>query len=100
MKITEIEKKSKTRYTVYVDGEYFYILDAEILTEHHVRAGMEVTEAFLEQLKAAAQLRRARERAFYLLSYRDHSEKELYQKLGRGGRPHGGQDAGAWASKR
>lgn len=83
MKITEIEKKSKTRYTVYVDGEYFYILDAEILTEHHVRVGMEVTEAFLEQLKAAAQLRRARERAFYLLSYRDHSEKELYQKLRR-----------------
>ncbi len=83
MKITQIEKKSKTRYTVYVDGEYFYILDAEVLTENHVREGMEVTEAFLEQLKEDAQLRRARERAFYLLSYRDHSEQELYQKLRR-----------------
>jgi regulatory protein len=83
MKITGIEKKSGTRYTVYVDEEYFYIFDAEILTEFRVKTGMEVDEAFLEELKRQADVRRARERAFYLLSYRDHSEKELYDKLRR-----------------
>lgn len=81
MKITGIEKKTKTRYTVEVDGEYFYIFDLEILQENHLKVGMEVEEAFLDDLKYQAQIRRARERAFYLLSYRDHSEKELYDKL-------------------
>jgi regulatory protein len=81
MKITGIEKKTKTRYTVEVDGDYFYIFDLEILQENHLKTGMEVDEAFLEDLKKQAELRRARERAFYLLSYRDHSEKELYDKL-------------------
>lgn len=81
MRITGIEKKSKTRYTVEVDGDYFYIFDLEILQENHLKTGMEVDEAFLEDLKRQAEIRRARERAFYLLSYRDHSEKELYDKL-------------------
>lgn len=81
MKITSIEKKSGSRYTVEVDGEYFYILDLEILQDNQVKVGLEVEEAFLADLKYQAEKRRARERAFYLLSYRDHSEKELYDKL-------------------
>jgi regulatory protein len=81
MKITGIEKKSGTRYTLYVDGEYFYIFDLEILADYHVKEGMEVDDSFLQELKWKADERKAKERAFYLLSYRDHSEKELYDKL-------------------
>lgn len=81
MKITRIEKKSKTRYTVDVDGSYYYIFDEEILSRNGIQVGSEVDEALLDRLKAEAEERRARERALYLLSYRDHSRKELYDKL-------------------
>ncbi len=81
MKITSIEKKSGTRYNVDVDGEYFYILDIEIIAKNNLSVGKEVTYEQLEDLKLQAEKRRARERAYYLLSYRDHSGKELYDKL-------------------
>jgi regulatory protein len=83
LKITKIELKSGTRYTVDVDGAYFYIFDLEILQNNGLYVGKEVDESFLLELKQQAEERKARERAFYLLSYRDHSEKELYDKLRR-----------------
>lgn len=81
MKITGIEKKSGTRYTVYVDGEYFYIFDVEIISNNNLKVGLDVDLELLEDLKYQAEKRKARERAFHLLSYRDHSKKELYDKL-------------------
>ena len=73
MKITKIELKSGTRYTVDVDGAYFYIFDLEILQNNGLYVGKEVDESFLLELKQQAEERKARERAFYLHSYRDHS---------------------------
>lgn len=81
MKITGIEKAKGDRYTIRVDGECWYILDAEILLRHSLKTGMEVDAPFLEGLKQEAERRKARERAYYLLGYRDHSSQELYQKL-------------------
>lgn len=81
MKITDIANSKGTRYTVYVDGEYWYNVDYEILLVHHLRIGLEVDEDFLDEVKRACERRKARERAYYLLGYRDHSKMELYNKL-------------------
>ncbi len=81
MQITEIEKNKGSRYTIYVDGEYWYILDYELIVLNGLRVGTECDEEFLEELKEQAQRRKARERAFYLLEYRDHTRKELVTKL-------------------
>lgn len=87
MTITAIEKVKGDRYTVYVNGEYWYILDAEIILLNHLRKDMEVDEEFLDSLRVQAERRTARERAYYLLGYRDHSAKELYDKLLKNARP-------------
>lgn len=87
MKITAIEKSKGERYTVYVDDEYWYILDLEIIAGNHLKAGLEVDEDFLDDLMRQAERRKARERAYYLLGYRDHSKKELYDKLLKNARP-------------
>lgn len=87
MKITAIEKAKGQRYTVYVDDEYWYILDLEILVQNGLKPGREVDEEELEDLKRQAERRRARERAYYLLGYRDHSSRELYDKLLKSARP-------------
>ena len=81
MKITGIEKSKGDRYTVFVDGEYWYILVAEIIVFNHIKVGKEVDEDFLSDIKMQAEQRKARERAYYLLEHRDHSKKELYDKL-------------------
>jgi regulatory protein len=83
MKITDIAPKKGTRYQIEVDGEYWYILDVELIVDHHLKIGMEVDEAFLSDLKRAADWRKAKERALYLLGYRDHCREELIRKLCR-----------------
>lgn len=83
MKITSIVKKSGTRYTVEVDGAYWYIVDEEILASCHLREGLEVDEEFLRGVRLQAEERRAREYAFHLLEVRDYAEQELYDKLCR-----------------
>ncbi|MGI5855960.1 MAG: regulatory protein RecX [Candidatus Merdivicinus sp.] len=83
MRITAITKKKGTRWQVDVDEEYWTILDAEIIVDHHLKTGIELTEARMEEILRAADLRRARERALYLLDYRDHSRAELVEKLSR-----------------
>lgn len=81
MEITEITPAKGTRYTVSVDGEYWYILDEEIIAANQLQPGVQVTSELLDRLKEQAERRKAKERALYLLSYRDHSRGELVEKL-------------------
>lgn len=81
MKITDIAKSKGTRYTIYVDGEYWFNVDFEIILQNQLKIDMFVDEDFLDNIKIQCERRKARERAYYLLSYRDHSKTELYRKL-------------------
>lgn len=81
MTVTKIEKNKATRYTVFVDGEYFYILDSEIISQYALKVGSECTPELLEEILVCAKRRKAKERALYLLEYRDHSYAELVKKL-------------------
>lgn len=83
MIITAIEKAKGSRYTVYVDGEYWYILDKSIIMQFDLHIGLECKAYFLEEVRYAASVRKAEKRALYLLEYRDHSKKELTDKLCR-----------------
>ncbi len=81
MVITDLVKKSARRYRIDVDGEYFYIVDIEIVADFSLFRGKEVDDAFLDEVKSAAEYRKGKERALYLLGIRDHSKKELVMKL-------------------
>ena len=71
------------RYKIDVDGDYWYILADTLIMDFHLRKGMEVDEAFLQKVREAADYRKGRERAFYLLERREHTRAELSQKLSR-----------------
>ena len=58
-------------------------MDAEIIVDQHLKVGGELTEERMEEILRAADFRRARERALYLLDYRDHSRGEIVEKLSR-----------------
>lgn len=85
MMITSITRYGDkgNRYRVDVDGEYWYILADTLIMDFHLRKGKEVTEEFLAEVRQAADYRKGRERAFYLLESREHSKAELAQKLSR-----------------
>ncbi len=81
MIITDIFKKKGTRYQLELDNEYWTILDIEIIADFHLKKGMEVTEDLKEEIKRAADYRKGKEYALYLLEYRDHCRAELVKKL-------------------
>ena len=71
------------RYRIDVDGEYWYILADTLIMDFRLRKGMSVTEELLGEIRAAADYRKGRERAFYLLESREHTKSELAAKLAR-----------------
>ena len=83
MKIQQIREKDKGFYLIALDEGKDLILHGEIVARHHLKEGQEIDPQELERCKNDALRRKARERAYYLLEYRDHSEGELYQKLRR-----------------
>ena len=83
MIITEIKRKSNRRYKLFVDDNEFGEFDIEVIALSGAKQGLECDEVFLEKLQTEEERRRAKERALYLLEYRDHSKKELIDKLCR-----------------
>lgn len=83
MLITAIEPRRKCLSAVYIDGEFAMKLDTETLIANHIRAGIEIDDEELHELIKKSDTKRAKERALWLISYRDHSKKELVEKISR-----------------
>lgn len=81
MKIAEISPyKGSTVCVIFDGGERIYIHE-KILSEYCLKEGISVPQEAVEEIVAANDYRRARERALYLLDVRDYSFVELYRKL-------------------
>lgn len=79
-KIVNIEKYKGNTYCVEVDDERIY-LHSSIISEYSLKVDMTIPQSALDEIIFQNDYRRAKERAFYLFDYRDHSYKELYDKL-------------------
>lgn len=81
LKILTVEKyKGKTYRVDFAEGEPAFI-NSEIISRYGLRANTAISEENWEKVVYANDFRRARERALYLLDYRDYSYVELYKKL-------------------
>lgn len=96
MTVTDIAKTKKGRFSLFIDGEFAFSVDDVTLTEKHISVGMEISEEELDEIKSDSDLRKAKEKAFSLLNYRDHSRKELFDKVKR----TSGEDAAQAALER
>lgn len=83
MKITQIEKYKGNFFNIYLDGAYAATLSERIIFEFGLSEGAELSQEKFDEAVGTAQFYKARERAYYLLTYRDHSQKELAEKLRR-----------------
>lgn len=83
MTITDITPKRKGLSAIYIDGEFALKLDTETVLASRFSAGSEITDEELKSLIDSSNEKRAKERALWLISYRDHSKKELEEKVRR-----------------
>ncbi len=83
MLITAIEPRRKGLSQLYIDGEKAMKLDTETLLKEHIKAGMEIDDELLLELVKKSEAHRASEKALYLLEHRNHSKKELADKIAR-----------------
>ena len=83
MIITDIVPKRKRLCALYIDGEFALKLDSETVLASRFSVGSEISDEELRELIQSSDEKRAKEKALWLLSSRDHSSRELKVKLGR-----------------
>lgn len=81
MTITAVRPVKKGLALLYIDGEAAVRIDREVLLLEGIKAGMILSDDRLRDLIQKSDLRRAQEKALYLLERRSHSKKELTDKI-------------------
>lgn len=83
MLITAIEPRRKALSALYLDGEFVMNLDTHTLIDNRFDVGRKITDEDLHEIIKLSNEKRAKEKALWLISYRDHSKKELADKIKR-----------------
>lgn len=92
MKLT-FKKGKQDKIHISVDGEYSFTVDETYFLSMGIYNGKEVDSDELEEIRETVNVRRAYNYAVSLLSRRDHSEKELMNKLSLKGYSDGAEKA-------
>lgn len=80
-KIESVVKYKGSTYQVnFTEGEPAFI-NLDVISQFNLKSGVEMPDSAWEQILYANTFRKARERALYLLDYRDYSYVELFKKL-------------------
>jgi regulatory protein len=83
MLITAVEPRKKSLSALFIEGEFAVNIDTETLIKSGFKAGKDIDDAQLHELIIQSDKRRANEKALYLLERRNHSQKELADKISR-----------------
>lgn len=83
MTITAIEPKKKGLCALYIDGEFAIKLDTEVLLSNRIDVGDEIDDEKLKDVINQSNTKRAKDKAMWLISYRDYSKKELTEKIAK-----------------
>lgn len=83
MKITKIEaqKRKLDRVNIYIDDQFAFGLTDTLRYKYDLSSGKEVTQEFIDDILNAEEQNKVINHALKLLSYRQRSEKEIYDKL-------------------
>ena len=87
MTVTKIEPVTKTRYKVYVDGQFAFVLYKGELSRYHIAEDSELEEEIYQNLRKEIVLKRAKLRAMHLLNDMGITESQLRTKLLRNDYP-------------
>lgn len=83
MKITDIKRQKRRQdlFNVYVDGNFAFVLPELLVLKSRIEIGKELTDDEIKQLRTDDEAAKIMNKAFDYLSRRNHSVKELKNKL-------------------
>ncbi|MDR1628205.1 MAG: RecX family transcriptional regulator [Oscillospiraceae bacterium] len=81
MIITNIVKGKRDNNLVFADGNYAFSADEETLFKNKLYVGSSIDLDLISKIEFEANEHKSKEKAFRLLSYRNHSKKELINKI-------------------
>lgn len=84
MKVTKIESVTKTKFKVYVEEQFAFVLYKSELSRYRIVTDEEITEDTFQKIKKEVILKRAKLRALHLLNDMDRTETQLRTKLKQG----------------
>lgn len=84
MIVTGIEEQTKTKFKVYLDGSFAFVLYKGELKKYGIRQGEALSEEHYEEIQNEVLLKRAKKRAMHLLEDMDRTESALRDKLKSG----------------
>lgn len=83
VKITDIKPTKAGRYSIFTDGEYALSVDEVTLVTNKLAVGLTLDVSELMDINVQSEFEKAKVKAYDILSRRDHSEKELFDKLNK-----------------
>lgn len=87
MIVTKTEACTKTKYKVYLDGAFAFVLYKGEMARFGIAEGEDIPEETVEKIRTEVILKRAKLRAMHLLEDMDRTESELREKLRQGRYP-------------
>lgn len=84
MFVTKIEPCGKTRFKIYLDESFAFVLYKGEAARFGIRLGEEISEETVQKIREEVIYKRARKRALHLLEDMDRTETELQEKLRQG----------------
>lgn len=85
MIITTVEEIDKSKFKIYIDWEYHFILYKQDIKRYNISEGIELSDMEYRTVLEETVLRRGKQKALALLKYMDRTEAELILKLKQGG---------------
>lgn len=81
MTVTKIETISKTKYRIFLDNKFAFVLYKGELLHYRIKEDEEIDESVYYEIKEKVVIKRAKLRALHLLNDMDRTEGQLREKL-------------------
>lgn len=81
MIVTGIEEITRSRYRVFIDEKFAFVLNKSELSRYKMKLNKELTDEEFQRIRIESVLKRAKLRALHLLNTMGRTEMQLRQKL-------------------
>lgn len=83
MKVTSVisQEKNKECFNIYVDGSYCFSADMDMVNNHNISEGLELSQEELDNIIIKSTFKKAFNYALYVLAKSDKTEHEIINKL-------------------
>lgn len=83
MRITDYKMTKQGRVALFVDGEFLLSVHPDTFAAMELSVGCELDEDALQELEAQTELKKAKNKALTLLSYKEYTSHQLEERLKR-----------------